>query len=529
VYRGAAFLGTVSIDITLDELTRYVREYAEARGDLMIVNEQGELIAHPSATSSTSTRVIRFKDTLPEPLRERIGPLLQADPMKPLRSERHLIVWHELKHAPWKVIYVAEQPTPVAHVLDKAGLVIPVLLGALLIMLFTTRALTFREFIHPAESLVRHIDLESQHQPSLVGRHPRQWLPWFEVVSAAFRQNRTLVEEIRQKNEQLTDLNISLERYTPRFILLVSLEGGRGATTVGNLIADTLARKDAAKSTVYLEYPQPDQLAAALELDPGQPIHHHPNGYDIWTSYELGQVPEAGVSSLLMAKLLDRYGNVVISTTLPQPPLGFIDQMLEPMLRYAKAVVVLVAPEQVDDPATRQIVKQLKKGVRQDQAQVCVMANQSGPHPTFAKGADFEMPWLAQDARVTKNRYECPPPARGVIDQLVDRVERVHQISAYIPTTLGVDQPIDTRDVVKRTLTFFTERFGGATASQADGAWNSNASGVVSERVHLVVSHTTKEGLGQHLDEVIEHMKEIKRELGQEAMAIEVDRKLMLL
>jgi hypothetical protein len=536
VYRQDRFLGTVSIDITLDELTRYVRDYAEARGQLMIVNEQGELIAHPTRTSSDAREVIRFKDTLPAPLQARIDGLLAADAMKPLRVERHLVVWQGLKHAPWKVVYVAEMPSPVMNVLEKAGWVIPVLLGALTIMLITTRALTFREFIHPAESLVRHIDLESRDEPSEVGRHPRQWRPWFEVVSAAFRQNRTLLEEIRQKNEQLTDLNISLERYTPRFILLLSLHGGRGATTVGQWVADTLARKEAAKPnakpTVYLEYPQPEPLGAELALDPADAVHAHPNGYDLWTAYQLGQVPASGVSSLLMAKLLDRYGNVVIGARLPEEPEahgGFVEQMLEPMLRYAKAVVVLVAPDEVDDPATRQLVRQLQKGVRQDQAQVCVMSSPRKPGDEPVEGADFAMPWLGDAGCVTKDRYDCPAPAREVIDTLVDRIERVHQVSAFIPTTTGVDRPIDTRDHVERTLTFFTQRFGGATASLAHGAWNSDKAGVVSEQVHLVMSHTTKEGLDRHLDEVIEHMKQIKRELAQEAMAIEIDRKLMLL
>ncbi len=535
VYRDGRFIGTVSIDITLDELTRHVRGHDEAGGELMIVNEHGELIAHPSATSSRSTQVLRLRDTLPEPLRGRIDTLLGSGAMRPLRAEGHLVVWNALTHAPWKLVYVAAQPSPVVQVFDKAGWVIPVLLGALAVMLVSTRVLTFREFIHPAESLVRHIDRESQGLPSPVGRHPRQWLPWFEAVSAAFGQNRALLDEVRRQNEQLTELNLSLQRYTPRVVLVLGLQGRCGTTSVGHLVADTLAGKDAGKATVLLEYPQPEGLAVELGLDPAQPVHAHPNGYDIWSSYQLGQVPEAGVASLLMARLLDRYANVVIGVRLPEAPEGFVERSLEPMLRYAKLVVVLAAPERVGEPATRQLLRQLKQGVRQDKAQVCLVANPPGPEAlpadvaAAADGADFVMPWLEAGCAVTRQRYTAPPAARVVIDQLVDRIERVHQISAFIPTTAGVDRPVDTSAVVQRTLTFFTQRFGGATAAAAQGAWHSQAVGIVSEQVHLVTSHTTQDDLGRHLDEVIDHMRQIKRELGQEAMAIEVDRKLMLL
>ena len=533
VYRGPQFLGTVSIDITLDELTRLVREHAEPRGELMIVNDHGELIAHPTATSSSSRQVVRFANAVPAPLRPRIDALLQAGALQPQRAEGHLVLSAPLANAPWRLVYVAEQPAALAHLLEASGWVIPVLLGALTAMLVVMRRLTVREFIQPAESLVRHIHRESEGQPSPVGRHPRQWLPWFDTVSSAFRQNRLLLDEVRQANAQLTELNLSLQRYTPRVVLVVSAGRRCGATLLGHLIADTLARKEPGKAAVLLEHPQPEHLGAELGLAADEAVHTHANGYDIWASTQLGQVPEAAVAPLLMARLLDRYANIVIGARLPADAAehqAHIAQQLEPMLRYAKAVVLLVPPAQADAPATRQRLQWLKQGVRQDKAQVCVMAHPAGPaDEAAAAAADLVLPWLDGPGAIGPQAFSVPGAAREVIEQLIDRIERVHQIAAFIPTTVGVDRPADTSATVQQTLAFFTARFGGATASLAQGAWRSAEVGIVSEPVHLVTSHTTQDALGRHLDEVIAHMKRIKLELGQEAMALEVDRRLMLL
>ena len=72
------------------------------------------------------------------------------------------------------------------------------------------------------------------------------------------------------------------------------------------------------------------------------------------------------------------------------------------------------------------------------------------------------------------------------------------------------------------------EKFGGATSSQARGVWNSDDSGIVSEVVHLVVSYTTEDDLNRFANEVIEFIKLLKDELQQEAMALEINKKMIL-
>ncbi len=116
-----------------------------------------------------------------------------------------------------------------------------------------------------------------------------------------------------------------------------------------------------------------------------------------------------------------------------------------------------------------------------------------------------------------------------VIDSIVDRLDRNNRIGIIIPSTVDVNQPIDPGKYVEETLAFLGERFGGATCEVAQGIWNSSEVGLVGEQVFLVHSYTTTSNLRKHLDEVVEYVRILKNELRQEAMALEVNRKLTLI
>jgi hypothetical protein len=94
---------------------------------------------------------------------------------------------------------------------------------------------------------------------------------------------------------------------------------------------------------------------------------------------------------------------------------------------------------------------------------------------------------------------------------------------------MDVDQPINTETYVKEVLNFMAERFGGATSREASGVWNSDEVGLVGETVNIVESYMNRTDMNLYLDEVVTLVKRLKLELGQEAMALEVDRKLTLI
>jgi hypothetical protein len=124
------------------------------------------------------------------------------------------------------------------------------------------------------------------------------------------------------------------------------------------------------------------------------------------------------------------------------------------------------------------------------------------------------------------NARVCP---LSVIGWGGDKMKHLaHHIGVYIPTTAGMGHTVDATPLVEKTLTFLGERFGGATSIKGQGVWNSDA-GLVSETVYIVQAFTTQMGMNRHLDDVVVYAKALKAALKQEAMALEVDRQLILL
>jgi hypothetical protein len=140
--------------------------------------------------------------------------------------------------------------------------------------------------------------------------------------------------------------------------------------------------------------------------------------------------------------------------------------------------------------------------------------------------SDFDLPFLAELSVDQDDTF--PEPLAEMTQAIVDRLGRTSDIAVYIPTTIDVDQRIDTTSYVKDTLAFMGDRFGGATSSQAEGVWDSEETGLVNEVVYIVRSFVTQEDMNQHLNVMLEYVAKMKEALHQEAMAIEVDRKLML-
>lgn len=525
VYNQDEFLGTVAIDFTLDELGNYVKAFRPELGELSIINARGQLLAH-SRLPLTETSV--FKDAIPAGVNiDAIAPSC-ADLQLVQLNQGYQAVCVQLKNAPWKLLYIEKNQSFVSRIFSSIGTVFVVLLASLGILLYFIKKITFREFIYPAASLVRHISKQGLGERAINRRVPVAWLPWFAKISETFQQNRNLINEIKQKNTELTDLNIALERYMPKFILVVSLDEGCGATNIGSYFASSLAKNSSDKKTVYMEYPANNQMSAAFGYDENERVHKHVNGFDIWNDFDLGEVPEEAESSLLMTKILNQYANIVMHATVKGDVDHFIDVYLEPLFRYTKAIVVVVPNTDKAGEKTTAVVKSIQRYVRQDQTTLYTILNRVNENVDLDTKVNFDIPYIADLPPFTRAMFTIPEPAAKAINEIVERIERVHQICIFIPTTINIDQPFDSSIYVNRTMVFLGEKFGGATSSQARGVWNSDGSGIVNEVVHLVVSYTTEDDLNRFANEVIEFIKLLKDELKQEAMALEINKKMIL-
>lgn len=102
-------------------------------------------------------------------------------------------------------------------------------------------------------------------------------------------------------------------------------------------------------------------------------------------------------------------------------------------------------------------------------------------------------------------------------------------VKVYIPTTDNVNESVDTTKYVEKTAKLLSECFGGANSESIIGYWMSENFGLVTEKNIRVSASCTSESLEKHMEKVILLCKEIKKDLHQEAVALEVNNEMYLI
>lgn len=108
-------------------------------------------------------------------------------------------------------------------------------------------------------------------------------------------------------------------------------------------------------------------------------------------------------------------------------------------------------------------------------------------------------------------------------------LELTHRVAVYVPSTQNVSTAADNTAQVKRVARRFCELFGGATAQQSAGYWMSERAGLVTESVTIVYANCTKAQRDTQLAQVLELAQDIKREMQQEALSVELDGTLYII
>lgn len=78
------------------------------------------------------------------------------------------------------------------------------------------------------------------------------------------------------------------------------------------------------------------------------------------------------------------------------------------------------------------------------------------------------------------------------------------KISIYVPSTFDVDKTADNSKQVDKVLKAFSEMFGGATSTEAVGAWVDQRGRVIKEQVTIVYAFTDVTGIEK---DAIERLK----------------------
>lgn len=97
------------------------------------------------------------------------------------------------------------------------------------------------------------------------------------------------------------------------------------------------------------------------------------------------------------------------------------------------------------------------------------------------------------------------------------------KVAIYVPSTLNVNEETDNTAQVIRIIRRLSELFGGATASDAVGGWVAEDGQTVIEKVKIVYSFCTSDQLKEHISTIIEICEELKTEMSQEAITLEIN------
>jgi len=88
------------------------------------------------------------------------------------------------------------------------------------------------------------------------------------------------------------------------------------------------------------------------------------------------------------------------------------------------------------------------------------------------------------------------------------------KVRLYVPSTVNINEAIDNKEHVERTLKLFGQLFGGATSYEAVGAWNGSNGKLVQESVTIVESYA-KNLASNDIMQVIDYAKQLCKAIMQ--------------
>lgn len=107
--------------------------------------------------------------------------------------------------------------------------------------------------------------------------------------------------------------------------------------------------------------------------------------------------------------------------------------------------------------------------------------------------------------------------------QLKFKFDLSSRVALYVPSTVDVNKAADNSEAVNKVLTRFCEWFGGATASDARGGWVSPTEGLIVETITIVYAYCKEAALQEKFGKIIDLAEELKEEMKQEAITLEIN------
>lgn len=343
----------------------------------------------------------------------------------------------------------------------------------------------------------------------------------------------------QQLSQQLRECEKAQTQGQSKLWVLEGAQAGAGVTTMALNLALLAQQQTSQHKGRVLFWPMtPAQTAVWPFMPDTEPsgektvglahIVAYVSGLDVLAHIKQNSYSPQVQLDILLADLFARYEYIICDTG--------SDTSHELRLRLRGQAHTLITLTQDSAGAEKGISRWQTLQPYSSPGQKRVLALNGSGAPITEVDARFQLviPW--DEAAVTtavahnENLMTATPDSllAQALQEVYRRLSLNHTLALFVPSTMDVSQHMDNSTQVQSTLSFLGNLFGGATSSNAEGAWRSEESGLVTEQVTIVRTFISKKALDTHLDDVLNFAAELKRNMKQEAVAISVDHQLIL-
>lgn len=135
----------------------------------------------------------------------------------------------------------------------------------------------------------------------------------------------------------------------------------------------------------------------------------------------------------------------------------------------------------------------------------------------------------AREAKQAVNQEQEAAQTPADLLRQAGALELPQRVALYVPSTTDTDKPTDNAAQVERVARAFCGWFGGATAQESTGFWMSDTAGLVRESVTIVFAACTADQLRERLPDVLTLAQQIKQDMAQEAVSVELNGALYII
>lgn len=193
VYGDGRFRGVVALDLTLGWLNQFVRSWHAGPAIVFIVNDKGQLIAHPTLVHRGQRTVLPVWAAFPESMRGSLSSTLDESRNQITLRNGYYVETLTIHNAPFRLVLLVPMWELVCAALQNGIPLALLLLAGLTVMMVLASRTAYRDAIAPAQKLVRFIQDEASGSGKSIPEVPEEWRPWFRTIETVFKAHADLV------------------------------------------------------------------------------------------------------------------------------------------------------------------------------------------------------------------------------------------------------------------------------------------------------------------------------------------------